>query len=212
MQPVARGRLITFEGGEGGGKSTQARRLAERLRAAGHEVVLTREPGGSEGAEALRDLLVSGRVDRWSSLSETLLMNAARADHLERVIRPALARGAWIVCDRFMDSTRAYQGAAGGVAPEVIAALETAVVGADRPDLTLVLDMGSDAGLARALARDGTAGRFEEKGRAFHERLRQAFLQIAEVEPDRCVVIAADDTPQAVAEAVWSVVQGRLAS
>ena len=153
MTLVSRGRFITFEGGEGTGKSTQARLLAERLTGAGREVVLTREPGGSAGAEAIRALLVTGSVDRWSATTETLLMHAARRDHIERLIGPALERGAWVVCDRFADSTRAYQGAAGGAPAELIAALEREVLGDVTPDLTLVLDLPPADGLARAAGR-----------------------------------------------------------
>jgi dTMP kinase len=141
---VARGKFITLEGGEGVGKSTQARRLAERLTAAGRRVVVTREPGGSPGAEAIREMLVHGAVDRWSPVTETLLMYAARNDHIERVIAPALDGGAWVVCDRFLDSTRAYQGAAGHAPYELIAALETTVIGGLIPDLTLILDMAPE--------------------------------------------------------------------
>ena len=210
MEPVSRGRFITFEGGEGTGKSTQARILAERLRGAGREVVLTREPGGSKGAETLRKLVVEGEADRWSPTAETLLMYAARADHLERLIRPALASGAWVVCDRFFDSTRAYQGAGGGVSPALIGELERSVVGEDRPDLTLVFDLPVEAGLARAAGRAGGEARFEGKGLEFHERLRTAFLEIAEQEPDRCAMIDAAPPPKDVSEVVWIAVEWRL--
>ena len=205
-----RGRFITFEGGEGTGKSTQAKRLAERLKANGEDVVLTREPGGSPGAEALRKLLVEGSADRWSSNSETLLMYAARADHLERTIRPALARGAWVICDRFMDSTRAYQGAGGGVSTALIEQLERAIVADDRPDLTLVFDLPVEDGLARAKSRAGGEARFESKGPVFHERLRAAYLRLAEREPVRCVVIDAAPHPDRVAESVWTTIAKRL--
>ncbi|HEY5411114.1 MAG TPA: dTMP kinase, partial [Caulobacteraceae bacterium] len=149
---MAQGRFITLEGGEGTGKSTQARRLAERLRQAGLDVVPTREPGGSEGAEALRKLLLEGGSDRWSAVSEALLMYAARRDHLEKLILPALARGAWVISDRFFDSARAYQGSGGGAPESLIAALEREVVGDDRPDLTLMLDLQVEIGLQRARA------------------------------------------------------------
>jgi dTMP kinase len=205
------GRFITFEGGEGAGKTTQIRLLKDRLEPRWGPVVLTREPGGSPGAEALRDLLVRGEVDRWSPLSETLILYAAREDHLERTIRPALAAGRWVLCDRFADSTRAYQGAGGGAPAALIAGLETAVVGSTRPDLTLMLDLPVEEGLARAGRRGGVEERFERKGRAFHERLRQGFLAIATAEPDRCVVIDAARSPDAVAEAVWAAVQARFA-
>jgi dTMP kinase len=205
---VRRGRFITFEGGEGTGKSTQARLLADRLRPLVGNVVLTREPGGSPGAEALRELLLNGEAERWSATAEALLMYAARADHLDRVIRPALSGSAWVVCDRFLDSTRAYQGAAGGAPQALIAALEAQVVGDARPDLTLVLDLPVEAGLERAFGRN-MFDRFEARGQAFHERLRQAFLDIAAAEPARCRVIDASGPPEAVAEAVWAAVQER---
>lgn len=208
---MTRGRFITLEGGEGAGKSTQARRLSEALRAKGHEVVLTREPGGSSGAEALRDLLVNGAGDRWSPTAEALLMFAARSDHLDRLIRPALARGAWVVCDRFADSSRAYQGFAGGVDTGFIEALDQTVVGDDQPDLTLVFDLPVETGLSRAAARGGDEARFEGKDAAFHTRLRQGFLEIARAHPQRCVVIDADGGPDAVFERVWSAVRERLA-
>ena len=208
---MTRGRFITFEGGEGAGKSTQLERLAGRLQDAGLEVVATREPGGSPGAEAIRDLVLNGAADRWSPVTETLLMYAARRDHVERVIRPALARGAWVVCDRFADSTRAYQGAAGGTDPELIAALERFILDGVRPDLTLVFDFPPEAGLARAAARPGAEMRFESKGMAFHERLRAGFLAIAHAEPERCALIDAAGSVETVEAAVWRAVQDRLA-
>lgn len=207
---MTRGYFITFEGGEGAGKSTQIRRLAERLRAGSREVVLTREPGGSPGAESIRELLLNGETDRWSPLTEALLMNAARRDHIERVIAPALARGAVVLCDRFADSTRAYQGAGGAVDPDVIAQLETAVVGDTRPDLTLIFDLPVAEGLRRALSRNGGEERFEAKGAAFHERLRAAYLDIAHCEPERCVLVDATATLDAVEAAVWAAVEPRL--
>ena len=206
---VQNGKFITFEGGEGVGKSTQIRRLAARLSRLG-DVVLTREPGGSPGAEALRDLLVQGAADRWSPTAETLLLYAARADHLERLIRPALARGAFVLSDRFADSTRAYQGAGGGASPEMIDMLETMVVGAARPDLTLVFDLPVEVGLARAIARGGAEQRFERKGEAFHQRLREGFLAIAAAEPQRCRLINADDDMDGVAAAIWAAVSKRF--
>jgi dTMP kinase len=208
---VTGGFFITFEGGEGAGKSTQARRLAERLRGMGRVVTLTREPGGSPGAEAIRDLLVRGDAERWSPISETLLMYASRRDHVERTIVPALARGEVVVCDRFLDSTRAYQGAGGGAPRELIAALEDAVVGAVQPDLTLVFDLPVDVGLARAAARGEGEARFESKGRDFHERLRTAYLAIAEAEPGRCALVDADGDLDAIEARVWAAVEARLA-
>ena len=207
---MARGRFISFEGGEGAGKTTQIRRLCDRLAPRVGEVVLTREPGGSPGAEALRDLLVRGEADRWSPMSETLILYAAREDHLERLIRPALARGAWVLSDRFADSTRAYQGAGGGTAAAFIAGLEEAVLGDARPDLTLILDLPVEEGLGRAAARGGGEERFERKGRAFHERLRQGFLDIARAEPQRCVVVDATAPQEEVAAGIWTAVRRRL--
>ena len=206
---MTRGRFITFEGGEGAGKSTQLKRLAERLRGLGHDVVATREPGGSPGAEAIRELVLNGAADRWSPVTETLLLYAARRDHIERVIAPALARGAWVVCDRFADSTRAYQGAAGGADPALIAALEAHVLDAARPDLTLIFDLPPQAGLARAHARGGEL-RFESKGLAFHERLRDGFLAIARAEPERCALIDATGSMDSVEAAVRAAVETRL--
>lgn len=208
---MARGRFITFEGGEGAGKSTQVQRLAARLASQGREVVTTREPGGSPGAESLRALLLQGDADRWSPTSETLLMYAARRDHIERLIAPSLARGAWVVCDRFADSTRAYQGAAGGVDPVLIDALEAHVLDGARPDLTLVFDLPVETGLARAQARAGAEMRFESKGAAFHQRLRDAFREIAASEPERCAVVDATGSMDEVEATVWAAVAERLA-
>jgi len=208
---VTRGRFITFEGGEGAGKSTQVQRLAARLTGDGREVVTTREPGGSPGAESIRDIVLRGAADRWSPVTETLLMYAARRDHIERVIRPALERGAWVVCDRFADSTRAYQGAAGGADARLITALETYIVEDVRPDLTLVFDLPAEVGLERAHARAGAEMRFESKGMAFHERLRESFRAIAAAEPERCALIDATAAMDAVEAAVWAAVAERLA-
>ncbi|MBS0360351.1 MAG: dTMP kinase [Proteobacteria bacterium] len=208
---MSQGRFITFEGGEGAGKSTQLKRLAARLQAEGREVVATREPGGSPGAESIRELVLKGAADRWSPVTETLLMYAARRDHVERVIRPALERGAWVVCDRFADSTRAYQGAAGGTDPALIAALETYILEATRPDLTLIFDIPVEVGLERAHIRAGAEMRFESKGHAFHERLRDGFLAIAKAEPQRCAVIDAAGALEEVEARVWATVSDRLA-
>ena len=207
---MARGRFITFEGGEGAGKSTQVQRLAARLKADGREVVTTREPGGSPGAESIRDLVLRGEADRWSPLTETLLMYAARRDHIERTIQPALDRGAWVICDRFADSTRAYQGGAGQVDPSFINALERAVLAGLTPDVTLVFDLPDDVGLQRAEARAGAEMRFESKGREFHDRLRKAFLGIAEAHPERCVLIDATASMDAVEASIWDAVSARL--
>jgi len=211
LHPVTQGKFITFEGGEGAGKSTQLKRLVAHLEAQGRAVTATREPGGSPGAEDIRALVLQGQADRWSPTTETLLMYAARRDHVERVIRPALAEGHWVICDRFFDSTRAYQGAGGGVDPAFISALETYAVEDTRPDLTLVFDLPVGEGLERAHARAGHEMRFESKGLAFHERLRERFLAIARAEPGRCAVIDASGSPDEVEARVWAAVQDRLA-
>lgn len=206
------GVFITFEGGEGSGKSTQIRRLAARLEAGGRGVLVTREPGGTPEAEAVRALLVSGDVQRWTAKSEALLNYAAREQHLEQVIRPALAADRIVLCDRFMDSTRAYQGTAGGCEASFIDALEKAVVGATRPDLTLIFDLDPMVGLARARARgdEVSEDRYERKGLAFHKRLREGFLEILRREPKRCRLIDASQDVDAVADDVWSIVGGAL--
>ncbi len=208
---MTQGKFITFEGGEGAGKSTQLKRLVARLEAAGHKVVATREPGGSAGAEIIRAIVLKGQADRWSPVTETLLMYAARRDHIERLVRPALAEGAWVVCDRFADSTRAYQGAAGGADPGLIAELEVHILEETIPDLTLIFDLPVAEGLERAFARAGAEMRFESKGQAFHERLREGFLSIAGAEPGRCAVIDAVGSFKEVEDRVWAVVQDRLA-
>jgi len=200
---VTRGKFITFEGGEGAGKTTQARLLADRLRARGFEVVQTREPGGSPGAEAIRNLVVSGDAERWSSHTETLLMYAARSDHLEKTIRPALDVGKWVVCDRFADSSRVYQGAGGGAPPTLIEALDAAIVGSSQPDLTLIFDLPVEVGLERAFGRGLFETRFESKGLAYHQRLREGFLAVAERHPERCVVIDATGEVEDVSERLW---------
>ena len=211
------GRFITFEGGEGAGKSTQIARLARRLEARGLEVVTTREPGGSERAERIRAALLAGGAKPLGSLAEALLFSAARHDHLEAKIRPALARGAFVLSDRFADSTRAYQGGGGEGAldPKLVAGLERLVVDATKPDLTLILDVPVKIGLARAAARRQSkaedADRFEAEDMRFHERLREAFLAIAREEPGRCIVIDASAGPDAVEERVWAAVEARFA-
>ena len=207
---MMKGRFITFEGGEGSGKSTQVRRLAARLRDAGLSVTETREPGGSPGAEAIRGLLLNGEVGRWDALTEALLHYAARRDHLETTVRPALAAGDWVISDRFADSTLAYQGYGHGLDHGVIGQLHTAVVGTFRPDLTLILDIPVEAGLARAAGRGQGADRYERMDLAFHERLRQGFLEIARQEPQRCAVIDATADEAAVAAAIADVATARL--
>ncbi len=208
---MTRGCFITLEGGEGTGKSTQIGRLAAFLRSRVGEPVVTREPGGSPGAEQIRNLVVNGPPEKWSAQTETLLMYAARRDHIERVIEPALARGDWVICDRFHDSTRAYQGVAGGGDPALIRTLEDHILGRAVPDLTLVLDLPVEEGLARARARGEAEGRFEAKGPVFHEALRQAFLEIAVREPERCVVINASGSADEVAGRIAAAVSNRLA-
>jgi len=207
---MARGPFISFEGGEGAGKSTHAARLATRLRARGLETVGTREPGGSPGGEAIRALLVEGAADRWSADAEALLMYAARMDHVERVVAPALNSGAVVVSDRFADSTRAYQGSGGGANPALIEALEHQMRGLCWPDLTLIFDLDPEAGLARAAGRAGGEARFEAKGLAFHQRLRAAFAAIAAAEPGRCVLIDAARDMATVEAEVWRAVSERL--
>jgi len=200
------GRFITLEGGEGAGKSTQAKRLSAALRQAGIEVIETREPGGSPGAEEIRRLLTTGEPNRWSPMAETLLHFAARADHVRRTIRPALAAGRWVCCDRFADSTMAYQGYGHGVDRGLITMLGGAVFGDLRPDLTLVFDLPVEQGLARAARRPGQEDRYEKMDRKFHEALRQGFLAIAANEPQRCVVIDAS----ADEEATWRQISAAL--
>jgi dTMP kinase len=213
MSASNRGRFITLEGGEGVGKSTQAKLLAQRLEGIGISVVVTREPGGSPGAEVLRDFLLSGNAAPFGPAGEAILFSAARIDHVDHTIAPALARGAWVISDRFADSTRAYQGAAGKLDPAMIASLERVAIGDVRPDLTLILDLAPKRGLARAAARRGKkkkADRFERESETFHEALRQAFLDIARAEPQRCAIIDADRAAQAVEQAIWESVRERL--
>jgi dTMP kinase len=193
-----RGRFVTFEGGEGAGKSTQIRLLAERLKAQGVDVCVTREPGGTPGAERIRSLLVEGAAAAWTPMTEALLNYAARDDHVARVIRPALTAGTWVLSDRFADSTMAYQGYGHGLGRPAIAALHRTVLGRFAPDLTLVLDLPVEAGLARAAARRGHETRFEAMGEAFHRRVRAGFRAIARAEPGRCALIDARGDPQAV--------------
>lgn len=204
------GRFITLEGGEGAGKSTQIVKLAEALRAAGMTVVVTREPGGSPRAEEIRTLLVRGATDRWQPMTEALLHNAARMEHVEELIRPALARGDWVLCDRFADSTVAYQGFGHGLGREAIEDLHSLVFGGFLPDLTLILDLEVDEGLARATAAARGEDRYERMGRDFHERLRRGYLEIARGNPARCVIIDASFDVEAVAAALRREIDNRL--
>jgi dTMP kinase len=200
-----RGKFITFEGGEGGGKSTQAARMAGYLRGKGLEVIETREPGGTPQGEDLRDLLVQGDPDRWSALSELLLLTAARVEHVNRLIEPALAEGKWVICDRFADSTLAYQGIAGELGLELVEQLQQLAVGASSPDVTFLLDVRAEAGLQRAEKRGGAA-RFEKKGAAFHQILRDGFLALANENPQRIVLIDGEDT----FDNVWGQIEAEL--
>ncbi len=203
------GRFITLEGGEGTGKSTQARRLAAALENTGLSVLSTREPGGSPGAEEIRSLLVNGAPGRWDPMPETLLLYAARADHVGRTIGPALLAGQWVVCDRFSDSSFAYQGAGRGLTRETIRRIDAVVLDDFKPDFTLVLDLDVDTGIARAMSRGGAESRFEQFDRDFHERLRQGFIDIAKRNPDRCVLIDASGSEDEVAAAIWAQVARR---
>lgn len=211
---MATGKFISFEGGEGAGKSTQAELLRQRLREQGIEVMVTREPGGSPRAEAIRNVLLSGKAKGFGPMGEALLFYAARDSHLELTIRPALSRGRWVICDRFFDSTRAYQGAGAGVPIAALDALERIVVGQTRPDLTVILDLPPDVGLARVSSRTEAGGpeadRFEQMNLNFHQNLRREFLAIAEAEPWRCVVIDANRPAEAVAQDVWTAARERL--
>lgn len=205
------GQFITLEGGEGAGKSTQTRRLAAALDARGVESIVTREPGGSPGAEDIRNLLVNGEPGRWDALTEMLLLFAARADHVSRTIRPALDAGKFVICDRFTDSTYAYQGVGRGTPRETIRRIESVVLEDFKPDMTLILDLPVEEGLKRAGARGGSETRFENFDTDFHERLRQAFLDIARRSPDRCVIIDAAAGEDDVAQAIWDAVSRRFA-
>ena len=207
-----RGRFITLEGGEGAGKSTQVRLLVARLEERGIEVVATREPGGSPRAEELRDVLLSGAAARFGPAGEAILFSAARIDHVDNRIEPALARGAWVLSDRFADSTRAYQGALGKLDRRFILALERIAIANARPDLTIFLDIPPEAGLLRVSKRRNgePADRFEAEGIEFHAKLRKAFLDIAAAEPERCVVVNALAPEDEVAAAIWDEVERRL--
>ena len=207
-----RGRFITFEGGEGSGKSTHAATLAQRLKSAEVPVVLTREPGGSTGAEIIRHILLSGIAKPLGAETEAILFAAARDDHVRNTILPALKSGTWVICDRFIDSTRVYQGALGNVDQRLIRSLERVTVGPAVPDLTFILDVPAQVGLARAKARRGqdSADRFEAESMEFHEKLRQAYRALATEEPKRCIVIDGRAPREVVSERIWTLVQERL--
>jgi dTMP kinase len=213
-QDRGRGRFITFEGGEGSGKSTQIKTLAERLNGAELRTIVTREPGGSPGAEIIRHILLSGMGKLLGPETETLLFTAARDDHVHAVIKPALDQGIWVLCDRFSDSTRAYQGKLGKVDPGVLNAMQRVTIGDLKPDLTIILDVPVDVGMNRAAARRGAGApdRFEAEDLRFHEGLRDAYRQIAAAEPARCVLIDANAAAGIVAARVWTAVRDRFLS
>ena len=209
----ANGLFVSFEGGEGAGKSTQIHRLAERLRQRGHEVLVTREPGGSPGAEAVRHVLLSGAAEMFGTRMEAILFAAARNDHVEEVIRPALARGTIVLCDRFMDSSRVYQGVTGNLEAEYIEALQRVAVNGVVPDCTLILDIPAEIGLERARKRSSTVAapdRFEKEEMQTHEKRREAFLDIAAREPERCHVIDAQRSEDEIAADIAGIVDRRL--
>ena len=207
-----RGRFISFEGGEGSGKSTQIKKLAERLEAAKLRAIVTREPGGSPGAEGIRHLLLSGMGKLLGADAETLLFAAARDDHVRTVIQPALAQGTWVLCDRFSDSTRAYQRRLGKVAPGVLNAMQRVTIGDLKPDLTIILDIPVEVGMQRAAARrgKGVPDRFEAEDIQFHQDLREAYKQIAAEDSQRCVLIDANADADAVAAEVWKALRDHL--
>lgn len=214
---VGSGLFITFEGGEGAGKSTQIRLLAERLEGLGRTVVTSREPGGSPSAEALRHVLLSGAAESFGVEMEAILFAAARNDHVEALLRPALLRGEIVLCDRFMDSSRVYQGTTGDLSPALIDRLQGIAVDGVVPDLTIILDLPAKTGLARAKRRAGELGeagpdRFEKEKTAIHQRRREAFLAIAKAEPERCRVIDATGTIEEIADAIFKVVAPLLGS
>lgn len=209
MSGAAGGLFISLEGIDGAGKSTQSRLLAAHLRGLGREVIETREPGGAAGAEDIRKLLVEGDPDRWSPETEILLFSAARRDHLERTIAPALARGALVICDRFADSTRVYQGAARGDLRDLVDDIHARVIGVE-PDLTLILDMDPAVALARGLARQSGEDRFEDMGLPFQERLRAGFQALARDFADRCAMVDANQAPEAIAQDIARIVEARL--
>lgn len=218
-----RGRFISFEGGEGAGKSTQIELLADKLQARGLSVVVTREPGGSPSAEDIRRLVVSGAVWRWDPLTELLLHNAARREHVRNLIRPVLNRGRWVLCDRFVDSTMAYQGYGHGLGRKVVQDVHRIISNNLMPDLTIILDLPTETGLTRARARNEAAAaraagsgevkredRYERMAKPFHRRLRRGFLDIAERDPKRCRVINANRSIEVVAADVWAAVAKRF--
>jgi dTMP kinase len=211
-RPSGRGKFITFEGGEGSGKSTQIKKLAGRLAKARQRAIVTREPGGSPGAEIMRHLVLSGMGKLLGPEAETLLFAAARDDHVRTVIQPALNQGTWVLCDRFSDSTRAYQGRLGQVEPGVLNAMQRVTIGDLKPDLTVILDIPVEIGLQRAAARRGSGApdRFESEDLQFHQGLRDAYRQIAADDPQRCVLIDANADADTVADRVWTAMRERV--
>jgi dTMP kinase len=215
---LARGLFITFEGGEGAGKSTQIARLSEKLRRKGYDTLVTREPGGSPGAEALRQVILSGAAEPFGPRMEAILFAAARSDHVEQAIRPALERGAIVLCDRFLDSSRVYQGAGSDENRDFVETLGHIAVNGVMPDMTLIFDIDAEIGLSRATARRGVdeADRFEKETLEIHQRRREAYLAIAEKEPDRCIVIDAsakeDEVEDVVTAAVFAALEVRANS
>jgi dTMP kinase len=209
-EPASRGRFITLEGGEGAGKSTQAERLVAWLARVGIEALATREPGGTRGGEAIRQLLLGGSADRWGPAAELMLVNAARADHVERVVRPALGRGVWVVCDRYVDSSRVYQGLVGGCGLAAVDRLHDEILHLPWPDLTLLLDLDPQEGIRRREGSGSGVTRFEQKGDEFHRKVRDGFLQLAAAEPDRMVLIDAALPLDAVADRIRGAVDERF--
>ncbi|MGF6176982.1 dTMP kinase [Ensifer sp. 4252] len=212
--PLAKGLFVTFEGGEGAGKSTQLRLLADSLRALGHEVLTTREPGGSVGAEAVRHVLLSGAAEAFGVRMEAILFAAARSDHVEEVIRPALAKGTIVLCDRFMDSSRVYQGITGNLEPPFVETLERVAINGVVPNRTVIFDLPANIGLERAQRRagDDSPDRFEKEELETHEKRREAFLDIARADPDRCRVIDATQSAEAIAAEVLGLLESLLAN
>jgi dTMP kinase len=211
-RPSGRGKFISFEGGEGSGKSTQIKKLAERLDAAKLRAIVTREPGGSPGAEIIRHVVLSGMGKLLGPEAETLLFAAARDDHVHTLIQPALSQGLWVLCDRFSDSTRVYQGRLGQVPPGVLNAMQRVTIGDLKPDLTIILDIPVEIGLQRAAVRrgNGAPDRFEGEDIKFHQGLRDAYKQIAAEDPQRCELIDANADADTVAARVWTALRNQL--
>lgn len=207
---MKKGKFITFEGGEGGGKSTQSALLAEHLRKQGIHCIQTREPGGTEGAEAIRNLLVTGDTNRWDPMTELLLHFAARRDHVEKRIKPALAEGTWVICDRFIDSTFAYQGYGHGSGVAFVETMHRLVIGDFMPDLTFILDVPPSTGIARTKVRQGNENRYERMAGTFHERVRLGFLAVATKYPERCAVVDATQPIAPIQETIVKTLKERL--